>query len=152
MQITPWALAAATPAIAGTVRAVATVAHRAQEAFADALSAGPAEAGRGEAAPGTDESPQAELRSLAERLRTWLGQQGITSPFEVNLTLDATGAEQLDVAGLDADSIEQRLGSESEWRQAFRQAASNLQAMLGGLASGGVHVRVTEADSQFDLR
>ncbi len=74
------------------------------------------------------------VQSVAEKIRTWLSEQGAGDHYSIDFHLTADGESQLDVTGDSANSVKQLLASDSSWLDKLRQLASTIQTKSAQLS------------------
>lgn len=149
MQLQSLLISAAAPVALHTVKSVASLASELGRSFAQVFD----EVGRSgtegsEVAADGKPTVSEQLGEIASRLRDWLGKQGLRGPFELNLSVDAAGTEQLDFAAPEVATGPALLEQNPKLLQELSRLAASLQAATMGLASGGVHLRISDSDSQ----
>jgi len=89
------------------------------------------------------------VQSLAEKLRSWLSEQGAGEDFSIDYHLAPDGESQLNVTGDSANNVRQLLATDSSWMEKLRQLASTMQAKSAQLSRDYTSQSVTiEIDPQ----
>lgn len=133
MQLHPFLMSVAAPAAAKSVQAVVHTAQGLGQSFLHALSELRDPTQETEQAPAeTDLSSQ--LANLADRFRSWLSQNGVTKPFELQFTLASDGEPMANVVGRESEKIIDLLFSaDADWLEQFSQITQHAQAEANSL-------------------
>lgn len=145
----------AAPAAINTVHSIANTASSLGRSFAHALS-GSGQGGSEEVqeqANSTQASPGTfgeRLQALAGKLRSWLGDNGMTGPFEINATT-GDGGTNVDVSGPEAARIQALVEQSPELKQQLHALAASFQSLMGAMGPSEANIRITELTSEARL-
>ncbi len=142
MQLNPFLNSIAVPAAAKTVQAVVHVAHEAGQSFLKTLSnlrENRSEANASALVQTTAVEPTSvasQIQGLAGSFRQWLGELGISSPFEMQFSLAQNGDPIVNVVGSESEKIVDALYASDTWLERFsalaeRASEGNLPAIPG---------------------
>jgi hypothetical protein len=92
------------------------------------------------------------VQSFAEKLRSWLSEQGAGEDFSIDYHLAADGQSQVNVTGDSADEVKQLLASNSTWMDKLRQLASTMQAKSAQLSRDFTAPSITIEIDQHDAK
>lgn len=146
MSFQALSLAALSTAAAGAVSATLQTLERGGSAFASMLTSEVNEPAS--PAHGQPQSIQQRLTEWADTFRQWLGEHGVSDPFDVTLQVDQFGYSQMAFGGPAGDEVQGLLDQHPAWRQQLERLASSMQAATADLFSSAVELRVDAADSQ----
>ncbi len=142
IQFNPFLSSIAAPAAAKTVQAVVHVAHEAGQSFLKTLSqlreqpALTASETNADAQAGT---LTGQIQDLSRSFRSWLGEHGINSPFEMRFSLADNGDPIADVVGPESEKIVDLLYSNDQWLEKFSSLAKRTSfeetAALAGISN-----------------
>lgn len=125
MQFNPFLASIAAPAAAKTVQAVVHVAQEASQGFLRTLNQfRDVTAASTEAVAAESATLSGQLQSVASSFRSWLGQQGITSPFEMQFSVGANGDPIANVVGSESAKIVDLLYSNDAWLEKLSSLAT----------------------------
>ena len=125
MQLNPFLNSIAVPAAAKTVQAVVHVAHEAGQSFLKTLTnlrenrseANASALVQTSSAESSAESSSvaSQLQGLAGSFRQWLGELGISTPFEMQFSLAQNGDPVVNVVGSESEKIVDALYASDTW-------------------------------------
>lgn len=146
MQLNPFLNSIAVPAAAKTVQTVVHVAHEAGQSFLKTLSN--LRENRSESNASTlvqtssaeSSSVASQIQGLAGSFRQWLGELGISSPFEMQFSLAQNGDPIVNVVGPESEKIVDALYASDNWLKKFsalaeRASEDNPSSMPGRIPS-----------------
>ncbi len=133
MQLNPFLLSIAAPVAAKSMQTVAHAAHEVGQGFLKTLTMLGNPATKSESASGN--SLESQLAVFASSFRSWLQNQGVTGPFEMQFHLADNGDPISSVVGPESseivdlvysnDALLQRLTSLAELAQAEQERTSD---------------------------
>jgi hypothetical protein len=147
MQFSPLMLSIAAPTAANAVQSIASFASGVGRSFAQTLN--PAEPNNA-TPPASSETFSDRLHALANKLRSWLGEQGVTTPFEVSVTA-TSGTTQIESLGPDAERIAELIADSPELTQELQKLAATFQSLFSSMASSGAGLRITDQTAEASL-
>ena len=116
MHFNPFLTSIAAPAAAKTVQTVVHVAQEASQGFLRTLNQfRDATAAGAEAVAAESATLHEQLQNVASSFRSWLGEQGICGPFEMQFSVAANGDPIANVVGPESSKIVDLLYSNDAW-------------------------------------